>query len=505
MKGELVLEDIIEDEKAIFGLSFFRYDFTLSIGVDDNEALERQLKNREAFDYSMEFIRSFESLTSEQEEKLRYLESHFDTLLDSIDYIVLNFEEYDIKEYIAKNPILLSKKIVLNETLEIADYDRLIELMSEYEDIIDKVYVTLVGNESYVSLLDCYKTMTTIKKQVESINRLGLSPMETIMYVYDQVRNRVYTVETETETAYKSRDLSEVMFGDKIVCVGYANMFYTLLSYLGIRSVKVDLEKIDEDSGHLRNMVYVKDPKYGIDGVYYFDTTWDSKEADGDNSYLDSYYYFARTKQFMEARDRKSKYEDKDLSGCLEDMCQQIEQIVISQDYCELLPYVRAINFMARISGEDILIDGKERIDMALGRSVEFDRESFLKGFRKIVNKFNREIPAETMILLLNNVRKLEYYENPEWYPYSSSTLYVIFMNSGWKFNRNHCSCQMLFNMLFGEELKQEITPFDNFKNYINDNGLVKDMKQVQLTKTLQMVLEKKRNSDDSEGIKTRR
>ena len=142
--------------------------------------------------------------------------------------------------------------------LDITDYDKLIELMNKYNDIADKIYVSLTGNTNYVSLLDCYKTMSAIKQQAADIKQLGLSPMETIMYVYDQVRNRVYTFENEDESCFKSRDLSEVMFGDKIVCAGYANVFHVLLHYIGIENLVVLLtERNNPKSGHARNVVYV--------------------------------------------------------------------------------------------------------------------------------------------------------------------------------------------------------------------------------------------------------
>ena len=243
MKGELVLVDNVFSEENEFEIGTSAQDFCLHIYVDDEETFEKQLKNRKSFDYCMNALEEFWLLNGEvnkdQLKEKEYISEHFDNILDSVEYIKLSFDELDNKEFIKKNPLVLSKKIVLSERLDITDYDKLMGLMNEYKEIADKVYVSLTGNTNYVSLLNCYKTMSEIKKQAKEIIKLGLSPMETIMYVYDQVRNRVYTFENEDESCFKSRDLSEVMFGDKIVCAGYANLFNGLLHYIGIENFDI--------------------------------------------------------------------------------------------------------------------------------------------------------------------------------------------------------------------------------------------------------------------------
>ena len=303
MKGELVLVDNLSYEDKEFEIYPSVYDFSLAIYVDEEKKLGEQLKNRQSFDECMDLYRDFEFYQEEPNEYfemvITYIENNFDNIFDDIEYISLSFENTFIREFIKENPEVLSKKIVLNEFIEITDYDKLLRLMNEYSDMIDKIHVNFMGNKNYVSLSDCYKSISIIKNQADEIKKLDLSPMETIMYVYDQVRNRVYTYEKDDESHFKSRDLSEVLLGDKIVCVGYANIFNALLTYLGIKSYTVYLENND-DKGHVRNAVYVKDSKYDIDGVYYFDSTWDSKKAENDNSYLYRYKYFAKTRSYIE-------------------------------------------------------------------------------------------------------------------------------------------------------------------------------------------------------------
>lgn len=496
MKGELVLVDSVFSKENEFQLSASAQDFCMNIYVDDECTLEHQLKNKKSFDDCMEvyieYRESDGSFTEEEEKQIRYISDNFDNLLDSVEYIKLCFSELDNKEFIKKNLIVLSKKIVINEFLDITDYDKLMKLIEEYDDIKEKIYVSLGGNNNYVSLLDCYKTMNTIKEQTNEIKKLGLSPMETIMYVYDQVRNRVYTSETEDETSFKSRDLTEVMFGDKIVCAGYANIFNTLLHYIGIKNSVVHLKDINESNcGHARNVIYVQDEKYDIDGVYYFDPTWNSRRKNETNEYLYRYTYFAKTRKFMDD-DKNYDFEDTFCPKYSIDMVKKIKRIIKEGKYEQLMPYYKSINYMSGLVKHTSLINPVEIFPMS-PKYGQFNADEFLPEFEEVFSKFNKELPAETMLRVFNNVRKIEYYQNPEWYPYSLDDMYKTFVRSNWQFADKYLDkrAKLLCN-IFGEEV--EIKPVDNFKNYGLETDLFKEMEQVRLAKVLQKVLEKKRN-----------
>ena len=498
MKGELILIDEIDYDTCEFEVGLSVHDFSLSIYVNDEKTLEKQLNNKDAFNYCINNYKEMRSKSKRynqyQEKEIDYIEKHFENILDSVEYIKLAFKYNNVKDFIRKNPLILSKKIVLSELLEISDYNKILKLMDEYKDIINNVYVCLKGNDNYISLSDCYNTMNEIKKQADYIKKLDLSPMETVMYLYDQVRNRVYRYESACESSFKSRDLSEVIFGNKIVCVGYANIYYALLSYLGINSGVVHLND-KNDRGHTRNIIYVKDPKYGIDGVYYFDPTWDSKKKENDNSYLYVYKFFAKTREYMDENYNKD-LEDIHIKEFSNDMYKKIEKIIEAKDYEKLVPYVKSLNNMAKIMNQDILIE-IIHVCSYLPFYGQFDTKLFLERFKDIFDKFNKELSAEILIKLLNNVRKVEYYQNPEWYPYSIETIYKTFMKSGWKFKDIHLDSKTkLLRELFGDMKNETIKPIDNFRNYGFENNLFKDIERVRLAKVLQKTLKKKQNTN---------
>ena len=121
----------------------------------------------------------------------------------------------------------------------------------------------------------------------------------------------------------------------------------------------------------------------------------------------------------------------------------------------------------------------------------QFNPEELLTTFEEVFNKYNKEIPAETMLRIFNNVRKLEYYQHPELYPYSAPDLYKTCCRSNWQFTDEHLSTiDRFFKGILKEDF--DLEPFDNFKNYGHESGLFKDIEQVRLTKVLRLVADKK-------------
>ena len=494
MKGELILKDNSELLNYFFAFSL-PGKFCLEIGIDDEHTLEKQLKDKEKFDISMNISKQFETteeiINDEMKKTFEYMIENYDNLFEKIEYIKLDFENIDINKYIRSNPIIQTKKIVLPYELNITDYDKVLELMDEYSDIVDKIYVHFENDIRYVSLLDCYKTMNEIKKYAENIKYLGLSKMETVMYVYDMVRNRVYVSESETEDRAESRDLAKVLFGNKIVCAGYANLFNAILYYLGFGFSVFPLNDTNESlSGHARNVLYIQDEKYNIDGVYFCDATWDSKRFEEDNSYLYSYRFFAKTLDTMNEYDKRVNLENL-LSKYSKNMCKEITTLFRKENYEELFKYMTTVNVMIRLTDRENKVPSLS-INSIMSSNDNFDTKSFLKGFREVHKLFNKEIPAETMIQILNNVRKAEYAQDSSWYPYTVGDLYETFVNSEWNFKDCYLKGNDLLYKNLGFEIPKEKEDLLNFKGFALENNMFKTIEQVRISKVLKLVLEKR-------------
>lgn len=165
------------------------------------------------------------------------------------------------------------KKIVFNDFLEL-DPTLVNEISSAFGNETSNIYFNLIGNSELITFDEYKATIDKISTMINEIEKYNFSPMEKIMYVYDIVRNKIYIEVDENEDKMLSRNLSSSLLGDKIVCVGYAKIFRTLLQKLGITCKELYLHHPDRKGGHARNVIYVKDEKYDIDGVYYFDPTW---------------------------------------------------------------------------------------------------------------------------------------------------------------------------------------------------------------------------------------
>ncbi len=119
-----------------------------------------------------------------------------------------------------------------------------------------------------------------------------LSPLEKYLYAYIFVTDFVYkeSGNGSTDEAFESRSVVRVLNGDKIVCVGYVSMLSEICKRLNIPlkpQFVVDNygaeNKIDEIN-HAGLEVYIKDEKYGVDGMFYSDPTQDSIDEEGARS-----------------------------------------------------------------------------------------------------------------------------------------------------------------------------------------------------------------------------
>ena len=210
-------------------------DISIIVYIGDNKSVIECLRDKESFQRDLESEREFV-----EDDIIDILNKNFDHLLDSAEYIKLDIKD-DIK-YLANNQVLKDKKIVVNEELTVTDSDKLNEIVSKYSKYVSKLYVMVDGNKSYVSVSDAKFTIDIMSNYINEINRFNMSPLEKVMYAYDLVKERVYNVEGKHDSVNKSRDLSNVLMGDKIVCVGYAAMFSNILNSVGLKSFDIIIE-----------------------------------------------------------------------------------------------------------------------------------------------------------------------------------------------------------------------------------------------------------------------
>lgn len=129
-----------------------------------------------------------------------------------------------------------------------------------------------------------------IDKSADDLRGKQYSPLEKLMAAYIDVTRHNYKFEDVTEHFSQSRSIYGVLNSDKIVCVGFAALLKSIIERDGEKNIQIYENNVacsrdnKSISGYHRNLIiYIKDPKYGLDGYYYVDPTWDaSKQKQGE-------------------------------------------------------------------------------------------------------------------------------------------------------------------------------------------------------------------------------
>ena len=462
--------------------------YEISLYINQECDLEEFLR-RDNFDNLLR--KSLSNYTSDDEELFKYsieginliLKNDF-PILDNSEIVV--YPEDGIKEFIDNNPCLKNKQLIVYGVFDI-NHESLDPLLKYFDN--HKDYQVLInGNTKYVTIEEYEKTVLAIDEIVNKIKKYNLSQLEQIMYAYDLVRDRVYKSEDENDDFSVSRDISSALLGNKIVCVGYSVIFEKVLDNLGIRSKMITLHRKNTNKGHRRNIVYVDDPKYDINGVYYFDTTWDSKKINGDSSYLDSYKFFCRNKNQINKYD-KINYEDLTLEG-LEDLPTEFENIILKEGLGKVpKKMIKLINFISNlVDGEDLinvfmLIDIPEVPEFL---RFKYSREELIEKVNYYYDLIHsNSIGIDKLTELLFNVRKIEYYENPSKYPFSIDDFERTIVDEGIMNSK-----ERFLRAIFGDSNES----FREFERTVDDMELEKMIEQVRLSKALREVYESKKH-----------
>ena len=430
-KGSIYLkpmDELVLDEYSLMGNSY-DYDYTFTIAIDHEHTVDEMMsdQNRTAVLESIKTTLMF--LDDADVELMRSIEKHrgkeMELLTECSDvYFDMDFSLEEIANILKSSSILREKRTIIkcSGVFEEEYVSNLERLFKEFED---RVYFKLPLNETFISLDDFKRTTVKIKSIVERIKSFDMSPLEQVMYAYDMVRDRKFKESTASEDGREARDLTAVLFGNEIVCEGFSNELKAILDNLNIRSKSHDLLCIaDPDASHRRVSVYVEDDKYGVKGVYSFDATWDSKK--NDDSHLQSYRFFGLTKEQFDDF-QNGKFEDLTFG-----------------------------NF-----GFDLL-------------AVE-----------ELVDLFDRPLSADVLYKVLFEVRKIEYYENPQKYPFSVEEICKIVKNSRWIYDS-----EIDDRILFALGLRTRETQ-NRTQERIIEEGMDKTLALIKLTRTFRNIRDK--------------
>ena len=193
----------------------------------------------------------------------------------------------------------------LKFTINVRDKERF------YKYVLDNIEL-LLNSQIYLSVAGYFSDAISLSDFMNYERRLydfvqpavNLSPFEKYLFVYNLVKTFKAYKENEDYPG-ASRNIYEILDNEYMVCVGYAHLLQNLLRRLGIESydITVDVEggldnvkddvtilpervvdkKTGEEKvvepeavGHARAQIHLVDEKYGIDGYFFADPTWDN-------------------------------------------------------------------------------------------------------------------------------------------------------------------------------------------------------------------------------------
>lgn len=277
------------------------------------------------------------------------------------------------------------KKITLNVTK--LNYKEIASTLSS-SYIHDNVVFFDKFNEGYeVS----FKDMIMVYKELLFYAKVPLeksfSPAESFYYIYRLLKNRKYCEEDKNDDKIKSRGLKEVLFGDKIVCVGYSNLFAAISSVLDLPAEVCTWDSALDDDGHASIVVYLNDSKYNLCGIYAIDTTWDSKIDENDIEYENNIRHFLLPMDIEEL--------DKKRNGLKPGFKCSYYKFFIAKIHAEQIPGLKMLSNHAYKKAEIIFNN--------LG--ISYDKNMDLASLSEIITKLGtKEISTQVLRNIVANV-----------------------------------------------------------------------------------------------------
>lgn len=482
------MESTYTYEESIYNGSLY-----LSINASKETSFEELIKDKKKFNKALNYYNMMQGMMDDKFNNIEFSKT-------SISYDDFFEKEYELKItgsvediiYFLNNNNIECNKILLSPSnrnrVSISDNEFIEELINKLNNT-DNIYVYGDGNDKEVSLKAYKKTIEYIDNIVERVKEKNLSPMEQLMYVYDIVRDRKYNGESEEEDASLSRDLTQVITGDKIVCVGFSEIFDKVIKKLGFSSKIHIMVDYNAEKGHVRNLVYVNDDKYEINGIYTFDPTYDRK-TDNTNDHFNYYLFFAKTDDQATMKDRRNKrnYTYKKMStfySVIDKITEDRKDEIKEDELSTINSLFREIFGKYLLGINEIMSFDKEfpKEHPLYKAIVSMDKEKIYEKILNFYNLFNEPLSQEKFMRILTAVRCKEYYEDEEKFPLDIDKLIEITTNSGYRDTSN--AAKFLF-AIFGD--------CDETDDIIKDNELDKQINRVRVAKSLRKVLNKKNN-----------
>lgn len=330
-----------------------------------------------------------------------------------------------------------------------------------------------------------------IDEIIKRIQKYNFTPLEKMLYTYDLLKTNFMI-----DPVYEEK-MKKLLSGYIEPSYCYAFLFKEVLDRLEIKNIFSSGEFFKAGCRAI-NIVRIKDDEYGVDGIYYFDISNDSKQkylnslrdsTEANDELINSYSGFCKTKEFIVDEGNL------DIDFAFGDF---------DKDFMVMYNYFlekNGINGVYQLQGVlnnvGFFIDGKTIIDSYHGIKNEDELEDIRKKAESYTELFGNDIDGEDFLELLFNVRKIEYMENRNLFQLNTQTFRECALKSKFVFAG--------MNIYFSDDIEYEEEDIEDMIEESFDEHFEETINNINLEeriKKLKLSLNNKNNNEDNNDNK---
>ena len=383
------LKDVFDDT-IVFNsnkrlISFYNYDDLINI----NELQINQKLNEEELKY------------------IKFINKNAKIVIDIDDYETV----FEIINLIEKNNGNNSYSIEVNDK----------EKFNEYifkNNIVEKNIKVNTATFDDVNLDEYLNFERVLYQMIEPAR--NLSNFEKYIYAYNITKQfKIYR--ENKEDLSQSRNLYNILANEYMVCVGFSSLLGDLLNKLGVPNMKlgisvdqsydnvksdvdyVNTKTITNRVGHARRYVHLVDDKYGLNGFYVSDPTWDN---DLQNDYYNHSVMTDKESNMSSRYQWSNNYDIYDVSN-INDYYDRVKDKFNKMNYKDFCIYFKSrIEEIKQIDGEyyNKLKSKYDFISEAGSKWPDSITELVNDFGVYLLNKVNKVIDGKTLFECIRNI-----------------------------------------------------------------------------------------------------
>ena len=401
--------------------------------------------------------------------------------LDEFDSLIINFPITieGLSNYLKFYNYLSKKVDVVIDISNLSDEEIKSKslVLREIESITNCSFKYRYDSYGTAKIDEILDSIDFIERQASIVKYYNFSPIESLLFIYDMVRDREYKEESDKESVDVSRNITKVLKNDSIVCSGFANIFSAICNKVGVYTENIEWKNLKPfTNGHCSNLCYVNDRKYNIHGILSVDVTRGCKKRDG-NSFLNNYNSFGNS--FDKEIDLYFK-NDLVYVGKINNLFYDIQNsydkyINIFNRATSIVSNYQAYSLLEKLKKYMIIIGlGVNDIDKIIEKikrsknknDIRNDIEALLQFYNVNDSMHKLDISFYDFVNIIYNVRRIEHSIDSSKYLFTQHKLYSI-LNRRDSFDFSQFCLILYLNLLISnEELKIDNDFFEFGNNY---------------------------------------